>query len=515
MKRILSFALTLVMLLSFAGSAMAAYDEHMTISWTSVMEGDEGNDYTQDAIYKTIAEKFNVDFDIRPLTWGNWTTNVNLYINGMNLPDATNWFFNYSDYKNYVEQDLLYRFPLDWEERWPGVAEVYAKTGLKGHIEDEDGYIYCLPVPTYFNNKPVDTLPSHLTIYARKDWIEQVTGEPVKPSYTFSEFTEICRKLKETNPAGVENFYPMVAATSMLMNVMVGSGYEHTLSGYDIYQGSDGQYHWGPGDEQTYNALKYVQDLWKAGYIAPEFDTLNQGEDEDMMSIAHSSAMCIAGGMASNYTTFYNEEISSGLDPAVNLCGIFLTDDEGVFHSTEATNYFGALIFNPDLDDEKFARIMDVIQFSLTKEGQDLIHLGIEGTDFTKNADGTYNMLHEYTTIDTYPSNRFFCTLASRRDDFNLVNPSYQPAARDFQRNQYINKYNLLKDSLGAIDFNYTFYTSDAKTRLGSIQSAYLDDYANLITKDGDLRANWEAWCADKMGMVQPVLDEMNALIGK
>ena len=95
------------------------------------------------------------------------------------------------------------------------------------------------------------------------------------------------------------------------------------------------------------------------------------------------------------------------------------------------------------------------------------------------------------------------------------MNPSYQPAARDFQRNQYINKYNLLKDSLGTIDFNYTFYTSDAKTRLGGIQAAYLDDYANLITKEGDLRANWEAWCADKMGMVQPVLDEMNALIAK
>ena len=46
MKRILSLAIALVMLLSLAVSAGAEYDEHMTISWTSVMEGDEGNDYT-------------------------------------------------------------------------------------------------------------------------------------------------------------------------------------------------------------------------------------------------------------------------------------------------------------------------------------------------------------------------------------------------------------------------------------------------------------------------------------
>lgn len=515
MKKFLSLALALAMLLSVAVTAFADYDEHMTISWTEVIEQDEGNDYTQDAIYKTISEKFNVDFDIRPLTWGNWTTNVNLYINGLNLPDATNWFFNYTDYANYVEQEVLYRLPLDWEERWPGVAEVYAKTGLKGHLEDEEGYLYCLPVPVYFNNKPVEKLPTHLQVYARKDWIEQVTGEEVKPSYTKSELVDICRKLKEANPAGVENFYPFTSYTSMLIQGLVYSGYEHVSSGYDIYLGSDGQYHWGPGDEQTYEALKFVQDMWKEGLIAPEFYTMNQGEDEDLMTIAHSSAMFYAGGLASNYILFTNEQISSGLNPDESLCSFFVTDDEGVYHSAEATNYFGAIIFNPDLDEKKFERIMDVIQFSLSVEGQDLIELGIEGTDFTKNADGTYNMLHEYTTSELYPSNRFFCTLASRQDDFSIINPSYLPKATAKQKQQYIDKYAALKDSLAEIDFGYTFYTSDAKTRLGSIQASYVDDYANLITKEGDLRANWEAWCADKMGMVQPVLDEMNARIGK
>lgn len=515
MKKLLSIAMTLIMLLSFAVSANAEYDEHLTISWTEVIEQDEGNDYTQDAIYKAFAEKFNVDFDIRPLTWGNWTTNVNLYINGMTLPDATNWFFNYTDYAKYVDDELLYQFPLDWEERWPGAAEVYAKTGLKGHLEDEDGYIYCFPVPVYFNNKPAEKLTTHLQMYARKDWIEQVTGEAVKTHYTFSELLDLLRKLKAANPAGVENFYPLTSYTSMLVQGLVYSGYEHVSSGYDIYLGEDGQYHWGPADEETYNILKFVQDAWKEGLIAPEFYTLNQGEDEDLMTIAHSSAMFYAGGLASNYILFTNEMISSGLNPDESLCSIFVTDDEGVYHSAEATNYFGALIFNPDMDEKKFERIMDIVEYALSVEGQDLIQLGIEGVDFTKNADGTYNMLHEYTTSDLYPSNRFFCTLAARQDDFSIINPSYLAKATAKQKEQYEEKYSLLKDSLAEIDFTYTFYTSDAKTRLGSIQAAYVDDYANLITKEGDLRANWEAWCADKMGMVQPVLDEMNALIGK
>lgn len=516
MKKFLCTLLSLVLLLSMAAiPASAEYADHITISWTEVIEGDEGTDYTQDAIYKTIAEKFNVDFDIRPLTWGNWTTNVNLYINGMNLPDVTNWFFNYTDYASYVEQELFYKLPSDWQTRWPGVAEVYKKTGLAGVLEDENGDIFCLPVPVYFNNKPVEKMPTHLQIYARKDWIEQVTGEEVKTHYTFSELLDILRKLKAANPAGVENFYPFTSYTSMLIQGLVYCGYEHVSSGYDIYLGEDGQYHWGPADEQTYNILKFVQDAWKEGLIAPEFYTMNQGEDEDLMTIAHSSAMFYAGGLAANYILFTNEQLSSGLNPDESLCSFFVTDDNGVYHSAEATNYFGALIFNPDMDEAKFARIMDVIEYSLSVEGQDLIHLGIKGVDFDKAEDGTYTMLHEYTTSDIYKSNRFFCTLASRADDFSIINPSFLAKATAKQKEQYVEKSSLLNNSLGEIDFRYSFYSSDAKNRLSSIQAAYVDDYANLITKEGDLRANWEAWCADKMGMVQPVLDEMNALLSK
>lgn len=515
-RKLVCTLLALTLLCSI-GLPMASAEnaDHMTISWTEVIEQDEGNDYTQDAIYKTFAEKFNVDFDIRPLTWGNWTSNVNLYISGMTLPDVTNWYFNYTDYANYVEQEVLYKFPSDWQERWPYAAEVYAKTGLKGVLEDENGDIFCFPVPVYFNNKPVDKMPTHLQIYARKDWIEQVTGEKVKVSYTYSELMDIARKLKETNPAGVENFYPITAYTDMLVQNLVYAGYEYVSAGYDIYLGEDGEYHWGPGDEQTYNVLKTLQDAWKEGLIAPEFYTLNQGEDEDRMTIAHSSAMFAAGGLAANYILFTNELTQSGLDPDETLCSFFVTDDNGVYHSAEATNYFGALIFEPDMSEDKFARIMDIIEYSLTVEGQDLIHFGMEETDFTKAEDGTYTMLHEYTTSDAYPSNRFFCTLASRADDFSIINPSFLAKATEKQKQQYIDKSAAIDDSIGYIDWTYTFHTSAAKTRLGSIQSSYIDDYANLITKSGDLYQNWQEWCADKMGIVQPILDEMNALIAQ
>ena len=36
----------------------------------------------------------------------------------------------------------------------------------------------------------------------------------------------------------------------------------------------------------------------------------------------------------------------------------------------------------------------------------------------------------------------------------------------------------------------------------------YADEYANIITKPGDFDANYDQWVADKLKMIQPVLDD-------
>ena len=43
----------------------------------------------------------------------------------------------------------------------------------------------------------------------------------------------------------------------------------------------------------------------------------------------------------------------------------------------------------------------------------------------------------------------------------------------------------------------------------------YADEYANIITKSGDFDTNYDQWVSDKMSMIQPVLDELNAAFGE
>lgn len=485
------------------------YSEKVTVSWAEVIEGDEGIDYTQDKVYQTFAEKFNIDIEVTPLTWGNWVENLRIWINSGDMPDVVNWNYVHSEFVDYVDQGLVRQFPDDWKEKWPDSAALYEQTGLGPELDAALGATYCFPVPIYFNNKPTDTLTQHYQTYIRKDWVEAV-GMEVKNYYTYDELLEMARKMKEQDPGKVgSSFYPITSYSSMLVAGLVNQMAEHSAANTVFYKGEDGKYRWGAADEETYEALKWVQDAWKEGLIHPEFYTLNQGEDEDMMTIAGTSAMFWAGGLSANYTMFANEMSQNGMDPDTQLMSAFLVDNDGKFHGMESSNYFGALLFSPDLDDASFERVMDMVQFSNTDEGQRLCHLGIEGENYEIAGDGSISLLKEDDPMSLYPSIRFFQTLGARGDDFSIVNPSTPQQYRDKQKEQYEEKYSLLgDDTFAQIDWTVQFHSSNAMNQVGF---TYQDEYSALITKEGDLHENWQNWVNEKMSLVQPVLDELDA----
>lgn len=483
--------------------------ERIKVSWAEVIEGDEGTDYTQDAVYKYISDKYNIDIEIVPLTWGNWLENLRIWINSGDMPDVANWYYVHPEFMNYVDQGLVRKLNDDWKEKWPNTAKLYGMTGIGDELDTLVGGSYCLPVPIYFNNKPADVLTSHIQTYMRKDWVKDA-GFEIKTHYTIDEFLNICRTIKEKDPGQVgENFHPIVSYSNMLVTGMIYQLYEHANPQSIFYRGEDGNYRWGGADEKTYETLKMVQDAYKEGLIHPEFYTLKQGEDEDMMTIAGTSACCWAGGLSANYNLFANEiKDNTKLNPDDALMSTFLTDNDGHYHSGETANYFGALLFNPNMKDNVFERVMDVIDFSVTEEGQRICHLGFEGTDYNIDSDGNLVALQEKQPGVLYPSIRFFQTLATRGDDFSIVIPSTPKAYRDKQKEQYDEKYGLTTpDTLANIDWTVQFHNSDAYSK---VQFTYPDEYSQLIVKEGDLRANWEQWVKDKKALIDPVLAELN-----
>ncbi|MCZ4151259.1 ABC transporter substrate-binding protein, partial [Escherichia coli] len=103
----------------------------------------------------------------------------------------------------------------------------------------------------------------------------------------------------------------------------------------------------------------------------------------------------------------------------------------GKYRNLEQANFWSALVFNPDISDEKFERIMDLLDYSTSKEGQMLINMGFEGTDWKYDENNELvSLLPEGTTLeDKYPAR--FEGLYLLGDDFSVINPAIKKDYRD------------------------------------------------------------------------------------
>lgn len=522
MRKWITLALSLLLLLgtaSFASAEAPDYSERMTVSIANVAPL-EGYDYTAgDAYAKFWTDRYNVDIEIAPLTWDNWNEMLRIWISTQDMPDVC--VFNYTttthpDAASFAEQGLVKRMPDDWRERWPNAAAVFDKTTLGPQMEEAFGGVYFLPRARFDVNLPGDPLPNHMSIHLRKDWAEAV-GFPIKDAYTISELMEYARLVKEQDPGEVGvNLVPLAMKPEYAMRTFI----YHNSTYYDtFYKDTDGQYKWGFANEDTLEGLKLYYQAYSEGLLGPEFYSIMNEEDWDMFRIAGTAAATYMGGtstgMQLDLIARFGESV--GLDPqeAVHVANVL--GEDGYYHQRDLINYWCALCFNPDIDDAKFERLMDWIDYGCTPEGFLVQVAGFEGEDYEYVDGEMVNLLPEGMPLEgatgKYPSiGGYFMLNLKLWDDFSFDNPNVVPFYRELSKKLYANRVEMgTPETFAATD--WTVFTHDSPARR-KIAFDYKTECANLVTNAGsleELEVNWLAWIEAQMPMIQPVLDELNA----
>jgi len=491
------------------------YSKRLTITW-AVYSDSELSNINADDFAQMWGEKFNIEFEVIPMTAETWDEKVRLWTNGQDLPDVTQWQYNHADAASYVEQELIARLPDGWQARWPNLARAFDGTVAGPMLTDTFDGTYVLPRPIFANNKPTEILVSHQGIYMRKDWVTAI-GEDPKPYYTVPELMELGRLLKEKDPGNIGDRLVIFGnGVNELPWYFVYPVSMYSMPGFEFFKDASGEYQWGPAQPETLLGLQYYEQAYREGLIHPEFYTNTVDSFQDLFYTAGITAMCQWAGMAQVALRFANNlQNNFGLSYDESLAFTFCVADDGHYTTVEAPNFWGALLLAPGLekDVEKFERILDILDYSCTVEGQNGIRMGIEGTDWEVGPDGNPVILLEdgKTVLDVYYSIRpFFHNMYIVSDDFGLVNPAIPQRFRDMSRNQYELKFSLTTpESLGRIDWDVYFFDSDAKRR---VNFNLREEYAALVVADGDMEAKWSAWVEEKMKLVQPVLDELNAM---
>lgn len=489
------------------------YSEHLVISLASV-QVNESVDYNNgDEFTKWWTEKFNFEWDVIGLSWDVWAERLRVWINSEDMPDVATWDYNHGEAMNYIEQGLLYRLPDDWKERWPNVARAYEDSQLGPALEEMVGGTYILPKPIFSTVKPTEKVVPHVTVYLRKDWAEAV-GFELKDYYTVTELLEYARLIKEQDPGNVgAALIPIAARPEMALNIFIKSNATYAEGGF--YKDADGNYQWGPANEDTLTGLQLYQQAFQEGLISPEFYAYTGTDDNAQFYVTGVAGATMMQGMAGAMTqceTSMRDNLGLEYDDVVHTC--FIIGEDGKYHSPEQINYWTTVIFSPNISQEKFERYMDMMDFAASEENNVFLRMGFEGIDWKYDENGEIvSLLGDTVASEKYPSvYPCYDAMYILADEFQLINPSYKKEFRDRVVKLYEEKYALGDEAtIPSIDWDVQLYSSDAKNKLSY---NWINEYAELVLEEGDLETNWRNWVEEQQYLINPVIDELNAEFG-
>ena len=507
MKKWIALLLSIIMILS----STSVFAEHISFTASSIETGGT-QDFCADAAYDFLNAKFDFDFEVYPVTWDNWAQKSNMWIAGGEMPDTIFWNFNYIEYLNYVDQGLLKALPDGWKESYPDLARMIEATGIEDKITI-DGQIYCVPHATFMLFAPLSDTIWHKSLYVRKDWAEQV-GMTVENGQLVSLewLGEYITKVQAADLAGNGNTIGLTGDPADLSRLFMFLQY---IDSNDPFYMKDGQYIWGPTDPKAVDAINTMKDWYEKKLIDPDFYISSKADARNKL-YAGLAAVIAEDGSINNCVLRENEfqAANPGLKYTDCVTLVALCDENGEWGGYSNANYWGANLFSPDIDDAVFDRILQLLDYFCTKEGQELCNLGLEGVDFTKNEDGTYNILRAANEDGTYPSIRnvypslyYFYIFGVLADDFSFVDPTVNPEILNAVATLYINKGASTKRL--PFDAYASLFASDSKAQYSlDINSEIV---RLVVTAGADVEAEWANFIETNRAMWEPVVNDMNA----
>ncbi|MDI4645021.1 extracellular solute-binding protein [Cohnella hashimotonis] len=495
------------------------FEKRVKFSATSVDLSDDGN-YMNDAIFQTLNDKFNFAYDLIPLSWDNWVERDRIWVNSGDMPDMMFWNFDFKDYMNFSKQGLIKPLPTDYETRYPNLASAMSKTGLADYLKslDPEGRVYMVPNVIY--NTPVtettDLVLDAKVLYYRKDWAQKV-GITVGDTITAEQISELGRAFVEKDPGG-NGAGRTVGISSQPYQLYSAFVQTHNSFYNQFYKKEDGKYVWGGNEDSTFEGVKSFASYFEQGFIDKDYYTFKGKEHYDKFDTG-ISGMFIDGASAANVNE-RNQAFAKAnpdINPADAIGLATVVGPDGKFHGQQnILNYWAGEIFKPDLNDETFDRILSILDYVASPEGQRLIFAGIEGKDYKMEGDklvitrekdeqGNFKYMG-----DLYPSYYFFYTKVVLPDDWSARDPSLP----DNIRNAAVNMFKV-KEKIAELvppDYDVLFLSAPNKDKFNVL----IDDaITQLIMGKKDLTVSWSEWKKSVEPKVSAVLKEINGALAK
>ena len=524
MKRFLALILLATMLLTSMNVSFAeqAYEEHIHYYGSGWMLNTNAN--YDDAYYAYFTKKFNMDFQPYYTDSSTNDSTVNLLVNTSSMPDGlVGKSFNYDTYLEWVDQGLIAPLPDGWETKYPNLYDMLVATGILDYIT-VDGQVFCIPHATWYNFVKMDTAVEHISLFYRKDWAAELgmTELFANDQVKVSDLLAFCKAAVDAGLGDNGKTVGLTTSSNEYIIDLVGNTLPYN---FDSFNKTENGYAWGAAMEGTVEMVKTLREYYQSGSIDPDFylgnglDTFTSGAAAGIMytGTANSTSSLINPFVEAHNELKAELETLRATDPAAYPYDTSVKDmigfatvigDDGVVYAIETSNYWSYNIFNPDIDPAVFDRILCLIDWLCTPEGEVVSKIGIPEVDWVwdvknesiiqiPNADGAYNSYDAKNMLTQYG----LCS-----DEMALVKKENAPYLINFIKQAYATKN---EGVIRAYDFDYKFFTSQAKSEYSCDIKAEI--VGLMVDGTLDIDTEWAAFIEENAGMVNPLIADLNA----
>lgn len=409
MKKILSLVLALMMVLSVASFATAETtgtmnteglyfpelpNNTLTLTVSTANFGSDALNTKMQALWQEKMEAYlgcKLDITWQTMPWNDFRSNESVMLAAGDLADINTYsqgslvneygadgdVLNINDYADY----LVY---------YPEFVAGYV--GGQDGVNNPDGSSYVF-WDGYDNDLNLAGAQSFTAYGYRFDVLKKYD---LTPATTWSEFVELCAKLKSLIDSGeVDAKYVMSNGMSNLWRGFVGVF--HT---WDTTYWNGTEWAYGPIEDNFRTMLIELNKLYAAGYIDPEYATDTSADAK----CANGNLLIVPTMWAGSVATWNSSKVSEDMEwglaylPSHEDYGTAWKWGSKLTGKNLGTTLTMGIIINAETEYPEW--VVRLIDYQYSEEIYKMLNWGIEGEDFITQEDGTRTYVDELKNAD-------------------------------------------------------------------------------------------------------------------
>ncbi|MDL2300949.1 hypothetical protein LJC58_01190 [Lachnospiraceae bacterium OttesenSCG-928-D06] len=406
MVRIKSFALCLLLSLTVTSCAPSreetrpisensqnfSFEKHLDIS-IGYWNIDGMAKATQpDPLTEYIESLFNITIHPVPVTWSNYKERYQILSATDSLPDvfatvtiSSNDNNDSSTFIEMIETGSIRALPVDLSP-WPSIETLMESVS---YTKYSDGCFYALP---RFSFTDASLGSTDAAMLVRRDWMETLG---LSDPQSFQEFADLAAAFANHDPDG-NGIHDTIGYNVNSLNALgkwVILGIDPPSNVYSWIE-KDGLFIPSWTTENFKDVIVAYRELYTSGGLDPAFYSKSPTIVIDDFASGRLGLLEYKSSPSSlmEIKQKWDAINDKPFEECVDVLPIFPTK-QGIRYSNSSNVFWSESFISSSADDEKVERILSLFEFLLSEEGIRMGSYGLEGIDYVKQEDGTYECL--------------------------------------------------------------------------------------------------------------------------